>query len=615
MAKKKTIILGDNSYFFEDAKITRAEIIETKQELAQKNGAIKLESGSKVKKRIHYSLISAVQKMTSSINRKEIESNAEKIVIDKMIEKKLITSYDDLIEKNSIELNNIYKIAVMNEISSTIKKIVPNKFYFSKKEIFDIAKVSTNNTYHLEKILNNMRSENSAVITEKKISDDLSNIYDEKMMISFITGYGYRVDVEPSLFSSGATNDISLDVNQNFVFKDLPSEAKIIIEIHQDFLPYLINPHKNKYSEGYIQIFNRTINLFNFEHSTTLYKLIIEIKAIWQNRKFTYMELLKRFGSNFGKKKKIDPKYKPDMHVSKKFLKNIKNEYIFEMDRQGNILYEEDYLKTYRFFKKEIILPAIEEINEHSEYIVNLIEHREKNLKNSAIEFIQFEVNRKKEEELDKTNKYLSIEKYLTARIALSNIDNNKEPITNLNSYANKLKEIIDKEGDAFFASKQLSNLSSLLDAEERIRTNLECINKIKKFLLNNYKETSSLWFDEEYWVVFDKSTRAKRYGNNQFLYTRLGNDAIQCWETIESKYNLLINTSPDFDSKNLTSYLNFEFFSENDKKFITVNTNNIMNYEFEIFDAIKSKKNKYFKGFKNIKMKKLFMESFCITK
>lgn len=619
MAKRKgTLILGDDSYFFEDAKITRAEYQEQKREIIQKNGAIKLESGSKVKKRIHYSLITAIQKQTLSVDRSKLENDAEETVISQMIEKGLITSTQDLFEnkKENTDLQNKYKIAVVNEIATRLKKEIPNKFYFNKEEILDISKMSTNNTYHLEKVLNDMRSENSAIVTEKKIDKDFEKIYDEKMLISFITGYGYRVEEEPSLFSSSATNEIEIDNNKAFSFKDLPTNAKIIIEIHPDFLPYLINPHKNKYTEGYIQVFNKTINKFSFEHSIVLYKLVIEIKAQWQDRKFSYLDLLKRFPSNYGKKKKLNPKYTEDMPVAKKFLKNSKNEYIFELDRNQNFIYEEDYLKTYRFFKKEVLNPAIEEINEHSEYTVNLIEHRHKNLKNGLIEYVRFEIQRKKEESKDISySKYLDISYYLAARVAVYNILNNRTPIENITKFAQSLKKALDEEQDTFFTNRKISNLTSIDDAKERVNENHAAIQKIKHLLFQNHKETSTLWLDEDYLVVFDKKEKGKKVvqGKDSKFYPILGEDAIQCWKEIEKRYPKLLNDDKKDASKDLTYYLPFEFYSDELSKFVMVTQTKLTTYELEIFNAIKTKKKNLFKGFKNMRFKKSFYENFFV--
>lgn len=612
MAKRKSsIYLGDDSFFFEDAKITRAEVVKEKREIPQANGSIKIESTSKLKKRIHYALTTAIQKNTQSFDRKVIEKQAEAEVIEEMIAFGFGKTPEDITLTNDKEVYNRYRIAVVNRIATKIKKEVSNKFYFLKSEILEITKTTTNNYSHLEKILNDMRSENRAIVTEKKISNDYSKIYDEKMSISFITGFGHSVEIESSLFEAATTNDIIMGNNEELSFKDLPQNAKIIIQVHPDFLPYLINPHKNKYTDGFIQIFNKTLCSFSYDATEYLYKIAIEYEALNLSKKFTYIELLKRIPSNYGKKKKLNPKYTPDMHVSHKFLKNNRNEYIFEMDRSGNFIYEDDYLKTYRFFKKEVLQPAIEDLNSNSDYIVKLIEHRHKNLKNGIIEFIQFSIQKKKTNVKEYSSSfYNDIAYYITARVAVNYALNKKDGIDNLEKYALKLREALDKEGDKFFIGKNIAGIKTIEEAELRVKENANAIQKIKNFLFQNYKETSTLWFDEKLLVVLDKKDWAKRTVGQ---YPMLGEDAIQCWNKIESLYPGLINKEKKDASKDLTYYLPFEFFSKDEGRYLTVTASKLNIYEPEIIESISQKNKKHFKAFKNMKLKKSFFENFFV--
>lgn len=612
---KKTLILEDDSYYFEDAKITRAEVLEQKKEVIQKNGAIKLELGSKVKKRINSSLTASIQKKTLSVDRKSIEAEAEKIVFNRMIEHGLIKSISDLsdIENPYLkELQSKHRIAVVNEISKSIKQIVPNRFYFKKNEMLKIAKMSSNNTYHLEKVLNDMRSEKTAIVIEKRISQDFKTIYEEKMNVSFITGYGFKVEIEPNLFSSNTTNEI--EINQTLSFKDLPTNAEIVIEIHPDFLPYLINPHKNKYTEGFIQVYNKYTNKFNFEHSDTLYKFILDISMIWRNTKFTYMQLLKRFPSNYGKKKKLNPKFEVGMPINKKYLRNSRYEYIYELDKNQNFIYEDDYLKTYRFFKNDILNPAIEEINQYSEYTVSLIEHRRKNLKNGILEFVQFEIQKKKVEEKEVgVGKYINIAYYVAARIAMYNIINNKQAIENIPSFATKnIKPLIEKEQDDFFLSRKIAGLGSMYEANCRVEENHIAIKNIKELLFQNHKETATLWFDEEYMVVFNKGARGRKTSTSKHrIYPHLGEDAIQCWNELLKQFPKLIGKNNSQDKADISTYLNFEYYTKDENRFITISKNNYSNYANEISTSIANKEKRCFKGFKNMNTKKEFFENF----
>ena len=588
------------SFLFEDRSIARAEIVSDKEAITSKSGEIQVFGGSKIKKRIHYRILAMIQKRNASFPRKEIEDEAIRNVSEKLRKNELIYTDEKGTEKCLITPKT-YEVAVNQEINSIIRTKIGNKFHFTKEEILLISKNKHNNIYHLEKVLNNMRSDEMHVITELETDDNFQNIIERKMSIRFITGYGY------AYINNDATmdeNSIEMRNDGNFSFKDLPSDSQIVIEIHPDFIPYLIAPNKNSFTKGFIKLFNDTIESFEFEHTLALYKIVVESEKIWQDVKFTYLELLKRFGSNKGKKKKLNPKYNPEtMHISKKYLMNAKNEYIYELDSNNNFIYESDYIKTYRFFKSYELSNAIKELNETTPYFVNLIEHRQNNSPRGLLKYVQFQIIRKNINKQNNNMKYSSIGYYATTRLFFYKFDNKQELINNLKKYAEHLDEKFQKE-----FKEPILELQTLSELTKRAELNSECILKIKNLLNENHLELSKYKFSEEYLVVFDVSKKQILSGGIR-LYPRLGNDAIVCWEHLMNNYPELINKLPEI-KKTFIDFLKFEFYSEDEQKFITVTKKNYLSYESEIDKAIKTAKKNYFKSFKNIKTKRLFYDT-----
>lgn len=601
-------------FLIEDKTLTRAEIRPTKVFVRDNFGKlIKVAKSGIVEKRIENRIITVIQKRTHSIDIPSIENEAMEIVNAKL--KAL----------NIAEIDKeIYSIAIAEECRKLIKQKVSNRFEFTKKGILEIAKTSSNNIYHLTEVLQNLQSKETRKFEELYVSDDFSEIRKRDQTASFLPTLG---------------EDYSL------TNKDL--NEKIIFTVNEDLLPYMIAPNKKSYgSKGYIVIYNDIIDEFEFTHTLSMYKIIMDIEKIWQNAKFSYKEVQARFGTKYGVKKKKtynkiylnsitkisenkfqdkekdiftlkEENTKIAFYSKVKFfeiLSDEKGEYfikdkiekdrfgdpIYEEDEDSNYIYEEDYYSTYRFFKRDVIDKAIAEINKKSPFIIKLIEHRERGLKATPIEAIQFQVTRKKNNVFNNMMKYRSLGYYAATRINFHKLKNTKTAISNLDEYAKKLDENFDN-GEF---QKPILEIQTLSDLAEKVEENYEAIVAIKDMLLLNIIELSHLTFSEEYLVVFDTSTP-----RNQFkMHNRLGDDAIECLEFINKHYMKEIEKDQNkTTAAPIFSFLPFEFFSEVKERPITISQKSYGEMKEEIETAIKNGQKSAFKKFKNKDVKNQF--------
>lgn len=602
-------------FLIEDKNITRAEIRPIKVLITNDFGKVeKVAKSGVIEKRIESRIITEIQKRTYSIDILAIENEATDIVNSKLEALGIVE-----IDKER------YSIAIAEECRKLIKAKVSNRFEFTKKGILEIARTSSNNIYHLTEVLENLQSKETRKFEELYVSDDFSEIRRRDQTAAFLPTLG---------------EDYSL------TNKDL--DEKIIFTVNEDLLPYMIAPNKKTYgSKGYIVIYNDIIDNFDFTHTLNMYKIIVDIEKIWQNAKFTYKEIQARFGTRYGVKKKktynkiylnlitqiSDHKYqdkekdifslhfendkkiayysktklfpivsdeKGEYFIKDKIEKDRFGDPLYEEDENSNYVYEDDYYLTYRFFKRDVLDKAIAEINQKSPFIIKLIEHRERGLKATPIEYVQFQVTRKKNNVFNNMMKYRSLGYYAALKINFHNLKNNKTPISNLDEYAQKL----DESFDIGEFNKPIVEIQTLGELAQRVEDNYEAIMAIKDILLLNIVELSHLSFSEDYLVVFDTTTPRNRYK----MHTRLGDDAIECLDFINQHYiKDLQKVQNDIGADPIFRFLPFEFFSEVKERPITINQKSYPNMKEEIDTAIKNSQKSLFKKFKNKDVKNQF--------
>ena len=280
---------NNQRYLFEDKNITNAEYRPGKNKVKNLDNTIAYKKTSILEKKIAFNIQAEVQKRTSTINRQEIEEEATNIINHKLIKLNLVDETGKVLISKEMR-----EIAIAEESRKIMKMKINNRFEFSKNELLEITKTSSNNAYHLSKTLNNLQGKDTHTIYESYVTEDFSEIRQRKMNINMFPMTG---------------EDISLT--------NLDSDEKILIKIDEDYIPYTIVPNKRSIGDkqGFNMLFADIFESFTSEYSQIFYKIIVDIENIWQNKEYTYKEFQKFFGTKYGIKKKIDalgnPKKKP----------------------------------------------------------------------------------------------------------------------------------------------------------------------------------------------------------------------------------------------------------------------------------------------------------------
>lgn len=599
---------GNRTYkntYIEDSNITNAELVKGSLTIKSNSGEITRIKTGMVEKRIMNKLIIKIQQNSIGYDRKAVEIEAEN-QINEDLKKKNITTISQ----------EVYDIAVAAKVREIMKVQVENEFKIPRKKFFELAETTENNYQYLDQILKSLSSKDSYRLNEKYV-DENYEIREKKLNVQFFPTTG---------------EDISITSNSD-------EDDNILIKINEDIIPYLIVPNKNSYTNGYVIVENAAelLDLFTFQHTDVLYKTILQVKNNWRNQKFTFKELQSRFGTRYGVKKKFTSEYKKIIEESKKYLidelnidnnakdfnkklesrikellKNNKVEkfeksrlgdYIHEVDKNGDLIYEDDFYKSYRFFKREVLQPAIDEINsDKTLYTVVLEEERGKN---NRIEKIYFQVTKKVNTKLYEKIKYSSLGYFVATQLQLSKLEKKQEPIKYLDSFAETIQETI-LSGKFNFSDYNIDNLEML---EEKVKNNYNAINKIVKILSSNTPTLSHLQFDTKLLIVFDIKNKQKHYS-----FSRIGNDAEECLKVLVDNYpnevKEALNKINNSDNKKIEDFLTFEFKKLNDE-WITINKDNIDAHRIDIDISLKNSLKRNFKSFKNKDVKKEFFERF----
>lgn len=575
---EKNSTTGQQKLLFEDKQITNAEYRPTKKLHKTKSNEIIYYKTSAIEKRIQFNLHVEIQKRTFTLDKEAIEKEAEDIVNRKLIDNNLV----DKETGKCLVSGSVRNIAIAEESRNIIKSRVNNTFEFSKKELLDITNTSPNNAYHLEKVLKGLIGKDTYKIIESYVTDDFSEIRQRKKNVSLIPVTG---------------EDISL-TNVN-------SEDKIIIKIEEDFIPYLIAPNKasKELSTGFNIIQGEIFESFDSEYAQILYKIIEDIKNIWQNKIYTYKEIQSLFGTKYGVIKKLDPK-------TGKPLKNKDNDFIYELDKEDNFIYADNYLDTWRFFKRDVLKKALIEINsDKTPYIVKIIEVRENRKK--PLEGIKFQIDRKKDSSYNNLALYGSVYYYTVVQRQFERARGSEPLIEDMKVYAQA--ESFTKQLDTYRESGEnfptpINGAHNFNELFKRVENNVQAIKKIKSLLARNIEKISHLKFNEKYLVVVDStSVNSGRLR----LQKRLGNDAIECYDAIIDKYEDIINEDTNKNVKDLKNFINFKFKDKVSGDFININKSNLEDYRSRIEASIELGNKRDFKGFKAMSVKKEFYKIF----
>lgn len=514
---------------------------------------------SRIKDRI-YMMIQ--QKTVSTFNRAEIEKLCKKEVFNEMKQLDI-----QEIDKTTVEY------AVEGKIREFIKKNFDNEFIISREDFLDIAQVGSNNlSYVMDKVIIPIM-ENSPNDIEKVIECSVDENYNKVEKIVAI----------PTMPKIGYTK-----------YEDQNKEDHYFIRIDPDLLVRLVGINKNA---PYATIYLSTKEKLDSKYTSTLYELLSRCVSMMTkfDKKtgkvtYKYKDLLKYFSSNLGKKKKRNPKYIKGVSPTYEMYIKRDGRQIWETDKDGNVLYEEDYKKTYNNFKKEILNVAISEYNNKTGYKVIVEELKLTKLgkisKIGAIEEITFVVMDMKP---IKTNDFIASLYFF------------KENPQKLAFKEIKKALIIQEKSDDVLCRENI--IISLNTTEELVEYNLLENNKayedIKTILNSKREEFNNYAFDVLYNVVIDK-----RNGE------RIGDSCTECLESLQKDYSIVIEEVLSKKSvREPSEFLPFIIVFE--EKEIRINKSNYEEHKNKIRFLINENKFKAFKAFKSRFIKKDFVDIF----
>ena len=566
----------NNNFLIEDTTITNATMEKGELIITHDSGAIERKKTGQVEKRITNKIIMHFQQNNHSYDRIDAERRATEII------------KEDLKSKNITQLSEkIFEVAVSSKVREIMKEEIKNEFKCPKNKFRQMAETSANNDQHLNSVLDNLQSKDAYKITELTV-DENYNLIKRNLSVQFLPTGGEEIKL------SNTTDE----------------EDNIILKINEDLIPYVVVPNKNSYTSGYIILNNweMLIDMFDFTYTDIIYKLCIQIEKIWQNKKYTFPEVQSMCGTKYGVKKKLNPDFNPKNKDSKpheRFLKNKLGDYLYEM-KGDSYVYEEDFHTSYRFFKRDVLEPAIEEINKKTPYHIILIEHRRGNKVRTPIEYIQFQVTRKKNSKMLDDIKYSSMGYYAATRLFWHKYDNKEELVGNMDSFAEKLQDEFLKGN----FKQNILEISSLNELNETTQNNREAINQIKTIFAANIDELAHYSFSEKYLVIFDTSTPKRRA-----FYSRLGDDAISCLERLvelhPAQIKQALTSKEETSNTNMLDFTPFEFYDAISERWITISKFNFEQYETNLNTEISKGNKKAFKGFKNRGIKKEFFQRF----
>lgn len=253
--------------------------------------------------------------------------------------------------------------------------------------------------------------------------------------------------------------------------------GSISFEINKAAIPYFFALTKN-----FTQLSLNHIKNFSSSYSLRLYEICQMIRKIQNNMVYTFEELQPKFGTNY---------------------------------------------KEYRFFKAQILKPALLEVNERSDITVEVIENK----KYKAEIKISFKVKLKNGSETTLEAEDLSeeltnekIANFISLRTYFKRI-NTINQIEDINKYGKRMLKAI-KDGTV------LGVAEDIIEA----KASYKAIPEIKKLLAKFPDLFSGLTWDEKYLTVRSSEPTLNSYG-----YVRLGdtaNEALQqlLWRTREIK-------------------------------------------------------------------------------
>ena len=395
----------------------------------------------------------------------QIEEEARAMLLPKYlnrkeeIERQLAENLVTLDEKDAEleQLKLIYDMGISQEARRIIKKQINPVYEFDIDEIIKLTGISSTNTHYLRKKITALQFREAFRIKEYAVSEDLSSFEEETVDLIPIPTIRTR-------------------------------KGKIAFELNPSAIPYFFALTKN-----FTQLSLDYIKVFSSNYTIRLYEIAMMIRKIQKNQTYSFDELQRKFGTNYGE---------------------------------------------YRFFKAKVLKVAMNEINEKTDIIMDIVEQKSGRI----VEKISFKITSKKgshvfdEDENDEVLSTEDIARFITLRTYFKRLQSQNE-IKDVDKYNKRLVTAIKED-----------TIPTIIEDTVEARKSFSDIKKIKKILALEVEQTKDLVWDNRFMVVRTGDMVLNSYG-----YVRLGDTASECLKQIEQRLSGSGQTFPINDDPILT--------------------------------------------------------------
>lgn len=484
---------------------------------------------------------SSIEKM---INLKDIKKETIDEVEKLFIEKGFIITTEtskkdaDLIEKKK-------KIAYTQMIKSKIENTVKLEYSIDYQQFIKKTGIKTmQRVGSALEILDNMQNKSFYQWNEERLDENL-DIVNNIVKIAVIPEIRLELDHEiggkEDAFGNKLYNTIS-DFKNAAITRKSQYIKKIKFRLNPSYLSNILGLERD-YSEPD----RKQRNLFKSSYSYRLDTLLRSIEKIqnYQNlTNFTFAELQKKFGTQY---------------------------------------------KLYKHFKARVLEPAVDDINDHTNLNVELVEIREAGDR-SELKYAKFIISRKK-------NDYGDVKRYgidlLAYYIASRLFYFEGQGIRNLLAFAKKLEDEIAVTLDiAVYGSKSLSEWKDEIKIATKLEDDILSIIEANKLFISQH----SLKYDDKRMclVKFEDDLNDEQKENIKIL--KLGDKKVT--NPIESLAYLKDLLSTGYSERvDIFDFMPFHVASTSNFEWISINS--MLDYqknEKYIIEAIKNKKLDYFR-------------------
>ena len=459
------------------------------------------------------------------LNYEDLRKKALIALEDKLAAAGLVLT-DETTPEEALEISKRKEIAISQTIRELIKRSINTEIEYPFDEFIartGIKSAASKLSYAL-KLLDDLQGKAFYQWKQPILSKDLKEINYELVKVSQIPTIKIVLTEEGGeIFSTFDEFRHSKVTNKRKYIK------AIKFDINNSFVPYLIGLGKD-----YTQLFRKERNKFSSSYAFKLdmyLKSIVKVQHIDTLNKFTFAELQKKFGTEY---------------------------------------------PLYKNFKEFVLKPAIKDLNDHTNYQVDLIEKREKNHPRGALEYLRFKITPKVIKIEDKKFGVNPIAYYISSRLYYFS----NTPVRNIQAFARGIEKELKKTEEeglldlVIYGDKYINQWEEEATKAIKIERELiELLDKHSRFLEEHkiYYDQSRMCVMEEYYKYNNERNldeKDKRY------ITHFGNKVTNPMESL-NYINYLVENEISHKA-NIFDYMPFEFYASNGRVMI----DDIVKYE-----------------------------------